>query len=178
MAAETEAPLSEKPKAPWLRDPTPKLSPRYLDAFKSSLFQQCWVFLAAALLLESLQADLFVLAAIAGHWLLTLVIAVRRPQQPTRWDLLFCEFGFVPVAFLTVALAPIFWIAAGETTLYERWFGKILIADPESLLPVQVVAGVWIVVYFVLKFFEAQAKVKRVKKSREAVALVEETVGP
>jgi len=153
-----------------------KLSSRYLDAFKSSLFQQSWLFLAAALLLESLEADLFVLAAIAGHWLLTLVIAVRRPQQPTRWDLLFCEFGFVPVALLTVALAPIVWRAAGDTTLYERWFGSILIADPGSLLPVQVVAGVWIVVYFVLEIFRRKAKVKRVKAVGAASLPADETV--
>ena len=82
----------------------------------------------------------------------------------------------MPVALLTVALAPIVWRAAGDTALHERWFGSILIADPGALLPVQIVAGVGIVVYFVLEIFRRKAKVKRVKAVGAASLPVDETV--
>jgi hypothetical protein len=177
MDAETKAALIDKVKALAPEQARAKLSRRYLDALKSSLFQQCWVLVSVALLLESLQANLFVLVAMVGHWLIALVIAIRRPKEPTRWDLLFCEFGFVPVALVAAMLAPIVWLAVGENTLYERWSHKVLVPDLDSLFPVQVAAGVgvvammgWMAVDFVLDvFWRKKKKVKRAKGSLATV---------
>lgn len=72
---------------------------------KFALAQQLVAFMATALLLDGGFWLRHVLFGLAAHWTLILILLVRRPQAPTRFDLGLIRFGFVPVALLAWVLA-------------------------------------------------------------------------
>ncbi len=58
----------------------------------------------AALLLDGGVTLRFCAAAALPSWLCTLVIILRRPQQPTNFDLAIIRYGFWAVLLLVLAL--------------------------------------------------------------------------
>src|SRR4030081_2979945 len=90
------------------------VSPQYTAAFRQALLWQSLFFFFTALMLDHGRANQYVFVAVLAHWLAMVVIVFRRPQSPTRVDLLVCRLGFPLVLAMTVWLAPSVWRYVGN----------------------------------------------------------------
>ena len=71
------------------------LAPAYRSALRWGIgFQAVGSVLTSLLLDHGRQAQLF-LAALVGHWVGIGLIMWRRPQSPSKWDLLFVRYGIL-----------------------------------------------------------------------------------
>jgi hypothetical protein len=85
------------------------ISPRYRGPI---LIGAC--FQAAFLLLGSLALDFgqllqWTLFATITYWLMAALIISRRPQMPTKWDLILLRSGFVLILPVTITLTSLVW---------------------------------------------------------------------
>ena len=133
-----------------------RLSRQYGAAFQLALFQQALVFSASAVVLEWPRASLFALVATVGHWLTLVGIVIRRPELPTKGDLLVFRFGFVPVLVMTGLLAPLVWQVVGEEGLLGRRFA----AEGLVFEVVSLGAGLWVLVYPALALFRQRRETR------------------
>src|SRR5258708_3522270 len=124
-----------------------RMSRQYVAALDQALFWQCLLLLASYLVFDSSRPKLFVVVAIAVHWLAMLVMLVVRPSRPTRVDLAVCRWGVAPILALTWLLAQLVWRLVGEHTLYERWRGDPLVSDDANFFPLACAAGIWCALY-------------------------------
>jgi hypothetical protein len=145
---------------------SPRISPRYVAAIKVGLLVQCGLVLAMATF-ESLRATLVVLAAVAAHWTAIVLIVIKRPERPNRWDLLVCRFGAAPLVAIAFGLAPLVWYVEGDFCLFERWRGKPLIVNEDTLIPLYVAAGIWLVLGPVLDIIRNEREIRRLKRERD-----------
>jgi hypothetical protein len=82
-----------------------EFSPTYRTPLKFALTQHFVALLLTAFLLDSgamLRASLF---AVAAHWVVIIIVMLRRPLAPTAFDLGSIRLGFVPVAIVAGIVA-------------------------------------------------------------------------
>jgi hypothetical protein len=85
------------------------IAPAYKSAKSFVLIQQAVVLLLAGMNLDGGDAFHFCLVALLAFWVGAVIICVRRPQTPTRSDLLFIRFGYLPLCILTGFFTMSFW---------------------------------------------------------------------
>jgi hypothetical protein len=73
------------------------VSPLYDQVVRKALFTQVAVGVLAALVLDGGTMAKVVGVAVLVFWICASVIILRRPQNPTRVDLEFIDWGFWPV---------------------------------------------------------------------------------
>jgi hypothetical protein len=73
------------------------ISAFYDEVVRKALFLQVIVGILAALVLDGGTMAKVVGVAILAFWICAIVIILRRPQNPTRADLEFIDWGFWPV---------------------------------------------------------------------------------
>lgn len=76
--------------------PNAILSPFYRDATRFALCLQFPIAMLSLLLLDGGTAARVFGIAMSGFWTGAGLIACRRPWNPTRYDLLFWKWGFLP----------------------------------------------------------------------------------
>lgn len=86
----------------------PTLSPKYHGAIEMAIAWQLIILLTTALMLDGGMLFRLSLVGAGAHWALILICLVRRPETPTRMDLGFIRFGYVPVGVFL-------WILVGIT---------------------------------------------------------------
>ena len=108
------------------RETTFEFSPRYCPAVKDALVLQTIIGILTGLMLDGGGTFGVFQVAFLGQWLGILLIVFRRPQSPTRTDLLFIRFGIVILLFLAGAITPFIWSMIGESELsgIERLLGN------------------------------------------------------
>ena len=86
-----------------------RIAPAYRSTRLSVLIQQAVVLLLTSMVLDG--GDIFnmCLIALVAFWVGALIIGVRRPQTPTRSDLVFIRFGYFPLCVLTVSFTLSLW---------------------------------------------------------------------
>jgi hypothetical protein len=85
------------------------IAPAYRRARSSVLIQQAVVLLLAGMNLDGGDILNMCLVALAGFWVGAVIICVRRPQTPSRFDLLFIRFASFPLCILAVLLTLSVW---------------------------------------------------------------------
>ena len=85
------------------------LAPAYRSVRASVLSQQAAVLLLASMILDGGDILSMCLVALVGFWAGAVIICARRPQTPTRLDLLFIRFGYLPLCILAVFFTLTVW---------------------------------------------------------------------
>ena len=72
------------------------------------------IFQAIFLLLGSIALDLgeqlrWTILSIIAYWITALIIVIRRPQSPTRFDLAAIRSGFIVIFLLVIAFTGVAW---------------------------------------------------------------------
>jgi len=83
------------------------ISPRYRDPILLGAVLQAGFLLFGLLAFDSGQLLQWTLFAAVIYWIMAALIVSRRPQTPTKWDLIFLRSGFViilPVSILATSL--------------------------------------------------------------------------
>jgi hypothetical protein len=85
----------------------------YKDAIKLALVQQVTILLMSAGVLDG--GDMFAICLIAfvAFWAWALLVRHRRPQTPTKFDLLFVKWSYIPLCVATFFLVHWFWSLRG-----------------------------------------------------------------
>ena len=52
--------------------------------------------------------------ALIASWLSFGIVLARRPAAPTKGDLVFVEYGFLPIFVAILMVAPLIWHAMGR----------------------------------------------------------------
>ena len=55
-----------------------------------------------------------VILSILGYWIVALIIVLRRPTLPSRFDLAVIRSGFIVILFIVVALISTAWLLKGH----------------------------------------------------------------
>jgi hypothetical protein len=137
------------------------ISPKLTLALQDALFWQALLFVLSALMLDFFYVNHLVLAAAAAHWLVMVVVLIRRGDSPTRGDLLFCRVGFFFVFAITVVSAPYLMEARGNQTLSEKWFGHDIVRDGECSGAVALIAFIWVLAYPLWRRFQENRSAKK-----------------
>jgi len=80
------------------------LSPFYRPRVLFALTMQILISLVAGLLLDGGQTARAVGVALLGFWIGTALLIARRPTSPTAVDLLWVQWGFLPVVIALACL--------------------------------------------------------------------------
>lgn len=99
-----------------------RLTCSFAPAYRSAIafgffFDFVLLFLLAAMVLNSGRSARYFMIAMMGHWLMTLVMLVRRPHSPTTVDLCFIRVGAIALMFVTLWMAPVVWSIIGASDL-------------------------------------------------------------
>jgi len=78
------------------------VSPMYDRAVRQSLGMQVALGVLAALTLDGGVMAYVLGVALLGFWISVALLMIRRPMQPTRFDLAFIRWGFLPIWFVAV----------------------------------------------------------------------------
>ncbi|QDU45316.1 hypothetical protein Mal52_38090 [Symmachiella dynata] len=92
------------------------IDPKMDRAIRFAAYQQLPIWLLTLLMLDFGQMNRACTVAIISQWLLITLITYRRPQNPTRCDLLAVRFGFIPIFVIT--------------TFAQHWRTDFAIAHP------------------------------------------------
>ncbi len=84
------------------------LSPQYWGPIKLNIAAQVIAVFFASLILDGGFIARLVVFAMFGYWVGVFIIALRRPQAPSRLDKFFLGGGFI-LLFFTVVL-PLTWL--------------------------------------------------------------------
>ncbi len=79
------------------------VSDSYLATLKTSAIWQLVLLTLGALMLDGGGALHLVVVGLAGYWPIVLIIVLRRPANPTKFDLLVIRHGF-PFVYLAIAI--------------------------------------------------------------------------
>ena len=79
------------------------VAPAYEREVVLSIVQQIVLAVLAALTLDMGETARGVLASIIGYWIGAVIVMVRRPQSPSKGDLLFVRWGVSILAFAFVS---------------------------------------------------------------------------
>ncbi len=92
---------------------TTQFSPVYEGAKTFALVQQSIVLLLSSLVLDG--GDVFhaCLVALLAFWVGAIIIGVRRPQTPTRCDLVVIRYGYIPLCILFYRSMQYIWRLKG-----------------------------------------------------------------
>jgi hypothetical protein len=82
------------------------LSPAYRAAVKVTLAIQVVAALILLIILDGGTLAKVGGAATAGFWVGAAVVMFRRPRHPSRLDLLYVQWGFIPLLVVGVVCAP------------------------------------------------------------------------
>jgi hypothetical protein len=80
---------------------------RYRPAMELSLAIQAALLLSTSLILDGGRLFRICLIASAAQWACTMLIVLRRPQSPTKPDLLVVGFGVLALMAAAVLIAPL-----------------------------------------------------------------------
>jgi hypothetical protein len=75
-------------------------SPAYDRVIRRALLTQLIVGFLAALMLDGGTSARVVGVAVLGFWLCAAVVILRRPHEPTKFDLAIVHWGFWPILFI------------------------------------------------------------------------------
>jgi hypothetical protein len=78
------------------------ISPAYDRVIRKTLVAQVIVGVLAALMLDGGTTARVVGVALLAFWLCVIVVIMRRPHEPTRFDLAIVHWGFWPVLAIAV----------------------------------------------------------------------------
>lgn len=70
---------------------------------------QAGFLLLGSLALDSGQLVQWTLFATITYWLMAALILFRRPQMPTKWDLILLRSGFMVILPVTIGLTSFVW---------------------------------------------------------------------
>lgn len=85
----------------------------YKESIKSALVQQGFVLVLAACIIDG--GDIFKICFIAfiAFWVGVFLVRRRRPQTPTKLDLIFIRGSYLPLCAVTFFLVHFFWRLRG-----------------------------------------------------------------
>ena len=85
----------------------------YKDSIKFALVQQITILLLSAGVLDG--GDMFSICLIPflAFWTCVFLIRLRRPETPSRFDLLFIKWSYIPLCVATFFLVHWFWRLRG-----------------------------------------------------------------
>jgi ABC-type uncharacterized transport system permease subunit len=86
--------LTTTPSADSIGQPSLAARAKHSRAITVAVVQQGFVLILAALILDGGVTLRFCAAAAIASWVCALVIILRRPQQPTNFDLAIIRYGF------------------------------------------------------------------------------------
>jgi hypothetical protein len=103
-----------------------RFSPLYWPAIRFGGVLQVVLGFLTASLLDGGRAFGFFQVAFVAYWLIVGLIIVRRPQSPTRGDIVFIRWGIVFTLFVSGNCAPFVWRIIGESDLsgWQRLMGR------------------------------------------------------
>ena len=78
------------------------ISPAYDRVIRKSLVAQVVVGILAALMLDGGETARVVGVAVLAYWLCAAVVIMRRPHEPTNFDLAIVHWGFLPVLAISM----------------------------------------------------------------------------
>jgi len=73
------------------------LSPAYRNAVWAGLLFQIPIVVILCLILDLGEMAMIGACALAGFWLGAAAVMLRRPRKPTRLDLLYIRWGYLPM---------------------------------------------------------------------------------
>ena len=89
------------------------ISARYRKAMRGAALIQILVVICSGLILDGGNIEQLCAMALLPFWTVTVIFIWRRPQQPTRTDLMFIRVGYLLVVVVTGFLAPLIWRLRG-----------------------------------------------------------------
>src|SRR5437879_3583599 len=99
------------------------VSSQYVPALQKALFVYSIFFILTALVMDFGHTNWCAITAIFAHLLAITMIIVRRPDAPTKSDLLFFRYGYIFLFAVSVFMAPHINEWLGGKMLLDRWFG-------------------------------------------------------
>ncbi len=90
------------------------LSDKYISPIRDSFALQVLFALLGSIIIDNGFCARAVIISIAAYWAGFLLIAIRRPRTPTKWDLLIVRWGFLVILFVAVPVATLA-VALGMT---------------------------------------------------------------
>jgi hypothetical protein len=85
------------------------ISPRYRGPILVGGCFQVALFFLGLLAMDRGQLLEWTAFAAFTYWLMALLIISRRPQMPTKWDLILLSSGFVLILPVTILLTSLIW---------------------------------------------------------------------
>jgi len=82
----------------------------YMQGFMIALMYQAIFLLLGSIALDSGEQLRWVILSIIAYWILALIIVIRRPQSPTRFDLAAIRSGFIVIFFLVIFFTGVIWL--------------------------------------------------------------------
>lgn len=90
------------------------LAPEYLPPMKRSSAAQFLLLMVSSLMMDGGFAMVVLLIATAAYWAGFVLIAIRRPQSPRRFDLFWADAGFVVTFVATLVAGLVVMSVRGE----------------------------------------------------------------
>ncbi len=81
-------------------------SPQYNSAMKAAVLLQASMGALSLLILDSGQTTRAFVVALLCQWAMAWIILLRRPKNPTRFDLLLVRYGIIPLLFVVAGAGP------------------------------------------------------------------------
>ena len=110
--AETAPPLEPTPSE--AESAAPRRSAG--SAIKDGLVIQTVLLLLSMLILDGGRLSKMYLIAMIAHWIVALVILIRRGKSLTRWDWLYIRFGIFPIVLMVFSV-----LLPSQTIVLFHW---------------------------------------------------------
>ena len=81
----------------------------YMQGFMIALMFQAIFLLLGSTCFDNGDLLRWVILSIIAYWILALIIVIRRPQSPTRFDLAAIRSGFIVIFLLVIAFTGVAW---------------------------------------------------------------------
>ena len=85
----------------------------YKESLKAAIIQQGIVLLLAAGILDGGDVFAICLIAVVAFWVGVWLVRRHRPTAPSRLDLVFIHWGYMPLCVMTFFLVHCFWRLRG-----------------------------------------------------------------
>ena len=85
----------------------------YRKLFWRAAFVQFLLFLVASFCLDRGEMLWIFLYSSLAFWTTALVVVLRRPENPARWDVFYFNYGLVIISLLNLLVFPVAWWLRG-----------------------------------------------------------------
>ncbi len=99
---------------------------------KAAVLLQASMGALSLLILDSGQTTRAFVVALLCQWAMAWIILLRRPKNPTRFDLLLVRYGIIPLLFIVAGAGPPLLRLVGLQEVHDRQLRAFLLFNHED----------------------------------------------